>query len=98
MPFENTNTAFTFSESGIAGYAPRESGVYGIYNASKWIYVGESKDMEERLFDHLRGVSEQSARILLHKPTGYAYERCDAKTRMTRETQLMAELRPVANY
>ena len=97
MPFEKNNSAFTFDEKGIATYAPRQSGVYGIYNSSKWIYIGESKDIEGRLYEHLRGESEQSARILRHNPTGYSFESCDARTRMTRETELIAELRPVAN-
>jgi excinuclease UvrABC nuclease subunit len=97
MSFSHTNSAFTFSEQGIAKYAPRGSGVYGIYNSAKWIYVGESKDMEARLYEHLRGESDQSERILKHNPTGYAFESCDAKTRMARETELIAELEPVAN-
>jgi excinuclease UvrABC nuclease subunit len=97
MPFDKTSTAFTFTEQGIAKYAPRHSGVYGIYNSSKWIYVGESKDMEARLYEHLRGESNQSARILKHNPTGYAFESCDANTRTARETALIAELDPVEN-
>ena len=97
MPFENTNSAFTFNETGIAKYAPRESGVYGIYNSSKWIYIGESKDMEARLYEHLRGESDQSARILKHNPTGFAFERCAASARTGREAALIAELGPVEN-
>jgi excinuclease UvrABC nuclease subunit len=97
MPFQNTNAAFTFTENGIATYAPRESGVYGIYNATHWIYVGESKDMEGRLYEHLRAESDQSARILKHNPTGYAFERCAAATRLGRETALIVELNPLEN-
>ena len=97
MPFEKTSTAFAFTEQGIAKYAPRESGVYGIYNSKNWIYIGESKDMEGRLYEHLRGESDQSERILKHNPTGYAFESCDAKTRTARETELIAELGPIEN-
>jgi excinuclease UvrABC nuclease subunit len=97
MPFEKTNTAFTFTEQGIAKYAPRGSGVYGIYNSSKWIYIGESKDIEARLYEHLRRESDQSARILKHNPTAYAFESCEANTRTAREIALIAELRPVEN-
>ncbi|MGD0571115.1 MAG: GIY-YIG nuclease family protein [Candidatus Sulfotelmatobacter sp.] len=97
MPFDKTNSAFTFTEQGIAKYAPRNSGVYGIYNASRWIYIGESKDMEGRLYEHLRGQSDQSKRILKHNPTSYAFESCDANTRTAREVALIAELNPLEN-
>jgi len=97
MPFEKTNSAFTFTEKGIATYAPRQSGVYGIYNGTEWIYVGEAKDMEERLYAHLRGNSDQSVRILRHKPTHYAYEQCDATARVARERTLIREFDPVCN-
>jgi excinuclease UvrABC nuclease subunit len=96
MPFAS-NTGYNFTEQGIATCAPRESGVYGICSATTWIYVGESKDMEGRLYEHLRGESDQSARILGHNPTLYVFEKCDALTRTAREAQLIAELRPVAN-
>jgi excinuclease UvrABC nuclease subunit len=97
MPF-NSATGFTFSESGIATYAPRESGVYGIYNSGEWIYIGEAKDMEARLYEHFRKQSEQSARIWRRNPTLYIFERCDAATRTAREGQLIRELRPTCNY
>lgn len=98
MPFANTNTAYNFSEQGIARYAPRESGVYGIYNSTNWIYIGESQDMEARLYEHLRGQSDQSGRILRRNPTGYAFERCGARTRTDWEAALIRELGPVAQY
>jgi excinuclease UvrABC nuclease subunit len=96
MPFSST-TNYSFSESGIATYAPRQSGVYGIFNSAEWIYIGEAKDIEGRLYEHLRGQSDQSIRILRRKPTGYVFERCDTATRITRETALIRELDPVCN-
>jgi excinuclease UvrABC nuclease subunit len=96
MPF-SSSTGYSFTERGIASYAPRESGVYGIYNNSEWIYIGEAKDIEARLYEHIRGQSDQSARILRRNPTGYLFERCDALTRTSREAQLIRELDPVCN-
>jgi excinuclease UvrABC nuclease subunit len=93
-----TSTGFTFSEAGIAKYAPRGSGVYGIYNRNGWIYIGEAKDIEARLYEHLRGKSDQSARILRQGPTAFIFELCDARTRTTREAQLIAELAPISNW
>jgi len=97
VPF-STSVGFAFSESGIATYAPRGSGVYGIYNGSEWIYIGEAQDIEARLYEHVRGQSDQSARIARRNPTHYIFERCDAQARQAREAQLIAELAPVCNW
>jgi hypothetical protein len=96
MPFD-CGTTFPFTEAGIAKYAPRESGVYGIFNGTEWIYIGEGKDMEARLYEHVRLQSDQGARIARRNPTGYVFERCDALTRVSREAQLIRELHPVCN-
>jgi len=95
MPFDSTD--FPFAEKGIADYATTGSGVYGICNATDWTYIGEAKDVEAGLYAHLRGESDQSACILRQKPTTYAFERCDAITRMTREKALLRELDPICN-
>ena len=96
MPFNNSN-GFNFTEGGIAGYAPRESGVYGIYNSGEWIYVGEAKDMEARLYEHLRKQSDQAARIWRRNPASFTFERCDAASRTAREAALIRELKPTCN-
>lgn len=96
MGFDNAGS-FPFSEQGIAKYAPRDSGVYGIFNDREWIYIGEAKDMETRLYEHVRGQSEQSTRISRRNPTSYVFERCDAATRVKREVALIRELDPVCN-
>src|SRR4051812_7701012 len=90
-------TGYSFTETGIAAAAPRQSGVYAIYNNTEWIYVGESRDIEARLFEHLRGESDQSARILRRNPTGFGYELCDSTTRVAREAGLIVELSPTCN-
>jgi excinuclease UvrABC nuclease subunit len=97
MGFSSTY-GYEFSETGIAKYAPRESGVYGIYKDGTWIYVGEAKDMETRLYEHLRLQSDQSLRIWAQSPTHFIFERCDARMRTIREAQLIRELNPVCNY
>lgn len=86
-----------FSEAGIASYAPRESGVYGIYNSKEWIYIGEAKDMEARLYEHLRLQSNQGVRISRRNPTYFIFERCDYLTRISREAELIRELDPTCN-
>jgi len=96
MPF-TSSTGYDFTEKGIATYAPRESGVYGIYNSGEWIYNGEAKDMEARLYEHVRKQSDQSARIWRRNPSSYVFEKCDAQTRTAREAALIRELKPTCN-
>lgn len=96
MPL-TSSSGFPFTENGILLYAPRRSGVYGIYKDGKWIYIGESEDMEARLFEHLRGQSHKSACIILESPTGFICDSCDATTRVIREKLLIAQLSPVCN-
>jgi predicted GIY-YIG superfamily endonuclease len=94
FPVPFTSQGYSFTEQGITTYAPRSSGVYGIYNSQEWIYIGEAEDVEARLFQHLRGQSDQSACIKGRNPTTFAFEFCDASTRLNEEQVLIAELRP----
>jgi excinuclease UvrABC nuclease subunit len=96
MPFAAT-TGFAFSEFGIATYAPRKSGVYGIYNGTTWIYVGEAQDIEARLYEHRRGQSDQSSCILRQVPTHFLFEECTEAVRKLREATLRRELSPICN-
>ena len=95
MPF--SNTGYSFTESGLASYAPTGSGVYGIYNSTEWIYIGETKNVEARLYEHLRKQSDQSGCIHKHKPTNFAFESADANSRVARQNGLIVEYDPACN-
>lgn len=97
MGFNTTAIKNAFSKTGILATAPRASGVYAIFNASEWIYIGESGDMEARLLDHANGNSDQSARISRRNPTGFLCETCPAHLRLDRELALIRELDPTCN-
>lgn len=97
MAFTET-TDFAFTEEGILKYAPRSSGVYGIRNSSRWVYVGEAEDMEARLLSHVRRESDQGYCIFNNSATRYTFERVPGEyARKARERALIAELRPVCN-
>ena len=91
------NSGFEFTERGIAAHAPRESGVYGIFNGERWIYVGETADIEAQLYAHLRGESEQSCWIRTQYACYFAFELWDESARALRKKALSAELDPVCN-
>jgi predicted GIY-YIG superfamily endonuclease len=92
-----SDSSVVFTERGIAAYAPRTSGVYGIFNQMGCIYVGAAQDLEASLYSHLRGGADESYWIRRQKPTYFAFEQCDEKTRNRREMELIAELNPVCN-
>jgi excinuclease UvrABC nuclease subunit len=95
MPFKN-QTGYNFTTAGIVS-APSASGVYGIYNRTSWIYIGESGDIAARLGEHFSGSSNSNPDILKNAPTAFTYELVPAAQRVQREYQLIAELKPLAN-
>lgn len=92
MPFKSAT--FEFDENTIKAVAPKVSGVYGLYAPKGWVYVGETGNLEDRLFQHLRRDNECINRW---KPTGFVFERVEASMRVARQDQLILELNPACN-
>ncbi len=92
MPFQNSN-AFQFSPQGLTN-APALSGVYGIFNQERWIYVGETGDINRRLAEHLN-----TGGTCIHRyfPTGFTYELSPQLLRVARQDQLIQQLAPACN-
>lgn len=90
MPFIS-QTPLSFTRSGIEQLAPNQIGVYGIYNAAGWIYVGKG-DIRERLLAHLNG---DNPCILLFNPTNFVAE--VTENHDLREILLILELDPACN-
>jgi len=97
MPFDAT-TGHSFSEAGIATYAPRESGVYGIYSNQQWIYVGCSENIEKSLYAHLHRQSEESYCILSRSPTDFVFDLGSEMWPKIRAEGLIQELKPACNW
>ena len=93
MPFEKLFPR-SFSPPSIKEHAPARSGVYGISNATEWIYVGETDNIQEALFRHLR---ESDATIFKRQPTGFVFELCDPANRPARQDRLILEYSPFCN-
>jgi len=70
MPFPKQDPR-RFTEAGVSSIAAGQTGVYGIYNRSEWIYIGQAEDLRERLLEHVRGNSDQSRCIRKHNPTSW---------------------------
>jgi len=91
MPFPNQPTR-AFSKDEVLALNPNQNGVYGIFNASRWIYVGRG-DIRDRVLRHVGG---DIPCILKSVPTGWVAEVVvgDASAR---EKQLIMELKPMCN-
>jgi len=93
MPFEN-HGSLSFSAVCIEKNAPAESGVYGLSNAQRWIYVGECANLKVQLLSHLHEIDPI---VKAQAPTGFTYELCAAANRIARQNRLVLELEPVGN-
>ena len=106
MPFPN-QTSQPFTGLGITLNAPTVAGVYGLFKsgsglARTWVWVGESSNIRQRLFQHLNNNGRDDSEldpsercIKRQQPTKYVYE--ETLFAGTREEQLIEELDPVCN-
>ncbi|MGH9200033.1 MAG: hypothetical protein ACRD2A_02210 [Vicinamibacterales bacterium] len=91
MPFTRTQ-AIAFTPSNIRSSVPNVGGVYGIFEAGAWIYVGETEHLQGRLLEHAADLKHEMHR---HHPTHFVYEL--TTERLPRQNQLIRECAPVCN-
>ena len=93
MPFEHLIPR-PFLPGSIRTYAPAASGVYGISNARKWLYIGETDDICGALLNHFGDVASP---LMLSRPAGFVFEVCDRLRRTIRQDRLVHEYGPTCN-
>ena len=87
-----------YNESTIRRIAPASSGVYVIDSPTKWIYIGESSNIRERLLDHYRGYTSQSECIQSYSPETFDFERVTGRLkRIQRQNELIRAWGPECN-
>ena len=91
--FSYLEEALLARDWGILVLNPNQNGVYGIFNQSRWIYVGKG-DIRARLLAHLNGDNHL---ILQAGPTHWVDEVCVDPHMSTRERQLIIECGPSCN-
>jgi excinuclease UvrABC nuclease subunit len=94
MPWTGSGR-FSFTESAILATAPRSSGIYALFNEGQWIYIGEGQDIEARLLQHRRDSHNQC--VNRYSPAYFAFEAVEEWRRVSRQDQLILELRPLCN-
>jgi len=93
MPWQGT--LYTFNRSTVIASGPRWAGVYALWRDDRWIYIGQSENIFDRLLEHL---SADDDCITRERPSGFGFELiADALAREAREGELIRELLPVCN-
>jgi len=90
MSFDN-DKAWSFNKEAIESFNVGQMGVYAIYNARTWIYIGRG-DIRQRLLDHLNG---DVPSINANSPTHFRAEVTGDSVK--REQQLLREYMPACN-
>ena len=86
--------AFPFNRPSILANAPSVSGVYAVLNPQKWIYIGQTGNIQARLLEHFSG---DNRCITLAQPTDFQFELCPAQQRFARQDALILRLEPYCN-
>ena len=85
---------FSVSRRNVMRHAPEESGVYGLLVPGKWIYIGQSFNIQRALLDYLSG---QKPYVLQWQPRLFTFELQPFKDRVARQKELVAIYQPVCN-
>jgi hypothetical protein len=91
MPWIN-GKSYSFTQLSIFLKAPAKPGVYALYTSTRCICVGETDDLRETLYAHLKG---DNPWITLWEPSNFSFELWAAgASRVERKNQLEKELQP----
>jgi hypothetical protein len=92
MPFENC-FGRVFTAVTIQREAPEASGVFGISNSRRWLYIADSENIRASLMGYLADSPANSQ----DPPAGFSFELSPAYSRTARRDRLIAELTPLQN-
>ena len=92
MPFENC-FGRVFTAVTIQRDAPEASGVFGVSNSRRWLYIAETENIRASLMGYLADSAANSQ----DQPAGFSFELSPAYNRTARRDRLIAELTPLLN-
>ena len=79
------SAVYVFTPRAVFDKAPKASGVYSIFTSKRWVYVGESDDIQQSLFNHL---NEPGSCLQRFSPLSFSFE-LKAPGRTTRYTRCL---------
>jgi hypothetical protein len=86
--------ARAFTAVTIEREAPAASGVYGISNSQRWLYIEETENIRASLMEQLANCSDRSNDV----PSGFSFELSPSYNRTARRDRLIAELAPLQQH
>ena len=84
---------FAFGFRAVSDKVPKASGVYTIYTSRRWLYVGDSDDIQHSLFAHLNKPHCLDRR----GPLSFSFETVASGERAKRRDSLVVALAPLCN-
>jgi hypothetical protein len=82
--------SYTFTYAGVHE-APNASGLFRIYSPARWVYVGESDDIRQSLFQLLNDSPSWMDRF---GPLSFSFERLPAAERAAQQQAAVKALHP----
>jgi hypothetical protein len=86
--------AYAFTPAAVRGAAPEQSGVFAIFTSTKWVFIGESTNIRQALFDLLNVPNEC---IQSWQPLSFSWADVSQSDRSARRQALITDLRPACN-
>jgi hypothetical protein len=83
-----------FGYRAVDDNVPGASGVYAIFAARRWVYVGESQNIRTSLFRHL---NDKDTGMAQFGALSFSFELIPSAERLSRKQALVAELTPACN-
>ena len=65
------SAVYVLTPRAVFDNAPKASGVYSIFTSRKWVYVGESDDIQQSLFNHL---NQPASCLQRFSPLSFSFE------------------------
>ena len=93
MTAESSDYAFT--HRAVIDKAPKASGVYCIFTSKRWVYVGESDDIQQSLFSHL---NEPSLCLQRFSALSFSFELTSPAERRAIVNALSAARNPACTF
>jgi hypothetical protein len=82
------SAVYVFTPRAVFDKAPKASGVYSIFTSKRWVYIGESDDIQQSLFNHLNEPGECLQRF---SPLSFSFElKAAAERRATLDALIAA--------
>jgi hypothetical protein len=93
MDWENI-VAHPLNRTSVIRNTPECSGIYGLRDGARWVYVGESSNLRGALLGYLSG---RLPSVLLSEPHLFAFEVCSPRHRVGRHRELVRRYQPICN-